>query len=135
MKFRRHHEVSAEETGIDLAPMLDFFMNLLIFFIITAAFVTESGIKVNRPSAQTAVKQEKSNILVAISKNGEIWIDRQHVDIRALRPMIQKMKLENPNAAVIIQADKDARASLLVETMDQARLAGVKDVAIAATPK
>lgn len=136
MKFRRHQEAHSEETtGIDLAPMLDFFMNLLIFFIITAAFVTEAGIKVNRPSAQTAVKQEKSNILVAISKNGEIWIDRQRVDIRALRAMIQKMKLENPNASVIIQADKDARASLLVETMDQARLAGVKDVAIAALPK
>ena len=135
MKFRRHYEGAGEDTGIDLAPMLDFFMNLLIFFIITAAFVTEAGIKVNRPSAQTAVKQEKSNILVAISKNGEIWIDRQRVDIRALRPMIQKMKLENPNASVIIQADKDARASLLVETMDQARLAGVRDVAIAALQK
>ena len=135
MKFRRHYEGAGEDTGIDLAPMLDFFMNLLIFFIITAAFVTEAGIKVNRPSAQTAVKQEKSNILVAISKTGEIWIDRQRVDIRALRPMIQKMKLENPNASVIIQADKDARASLLVETMDQARLAGVRDVAIAALPK
>ena len=134
MKFKRHHE-SFEETGIDLAPMLDFFLNLLIFFIITAVFVSESGIKVNRPSAATAVKQEKSNILIAISKTGEIWIDRRNVDIRALRAQIQKMKLENPNATVIIQADKDARASLLVEAMDQARLAGVKDVAIAAIPK
>lgn len=135
MRFRRHAEADEETHGIDLAPMLDFFLNLLIFFIITAAFVTESGIKVNRPSAQTAVKQEKSNILVAISAGGEIWIDRQHVDIRALRAIIQKMKLENPNATVIIQADKDARASLMVEAMDQARLAGVKDVAIAAMPK
>ncbi|HVT34546.1 MAG TPA: biopolymer transporter ExbD [Nevskiaceae bacterium] len=134
MRFRRH-EQPAEDTGIDLAPMLDFFLNLLIFFIITAAFVTESGIKVNRPSAKTAVKQEKSNILIAISKGSEIWIDRQHVDIRALRPLIQKMKLENPNAAVIVQADRDAKAALLVDVMDQARLAGVKDVAIAATPK
>lgn len=135
MKFRRHAEVDEDTHGIDLAPMLDFFLNLLIFFIITAAFVTESGIKVNRPSAQTAVKQEKTNILVAISGGGEIWIDRQHVDIRALRAIIQKMKLENPNATVIIQADKDARANLMVEAMDQARLAGVKDVAIAALPK
>jgi biopolymer transport protein ExbD len=135
MRFHRHAEAEEESHGIDLAPMLDFFLNLLIFFIITAAFVTESGIKVNRPSAQTAVKQEKSNILVAISKTGEIWIDRQHVDIRALRAIIQKMKLENPNATVIVQADKDARASLLVEAMDQARMAGVKDVAIATIPK
>lgn len=133
MKFRRHQE-AVEETGIDLAPILDFFLNLLIFFIITAAFVAESGIKVNRPSAQTAVKQEKANILIAISKTGEIWIDRRQVDIRALRAIIQKMKLENPNATVILQADKDARSGLLVEAMDQARLAGVKDVAIAAIP-
>ena len=135
MKFRRHAEPDEETHGIDLAPMLDFFLNLLIFFIITAAFVTEAGIKVNRPSAKTAVKMEKSNILVAISKAGEIWIDRQHVDVRALRAVIQKMKLENPNATVIIQADKDARAGLMVEAMDQARLAGVKDVAVAAIPR
>ncbi|HUP90622.1 MAG TPA: biopolymer transporter ExbD [Solimonas sp.] len=133
MRFRRH-QPPLEDTNIDLAPMLDFIMNLLIFFIVAAAFIQETGIKVNRPTAKTATQDDQTNILVAISAKGEIWIDRQHVDIRALRALIQKQRAEHPEASVIIQADKDARAGLLVEAMDQARLAGVKDVAVAAQP-
>jgi biopolymer transport protein ExbD len=133
MRIRRHapHQ---EETGIDLAPMLDFVMNLLIFFIITAAFISESGIRVNRPTAQTATKEDQANVFVAISANGEVWIDRQHVDIRAVRTNIQRLKSQHPKMTVIIQADKDARAGLMVEAMDQVRMAGVKDVAISAQP-
>lgn len=133
MRIRRHAP-QQEETGIDLAPMLDFVMNLLIFFIITAAFISESGIRVNRPTAQTATKEDQANVFVAISANGEVWIDRQHVDIRAVRTSIQRLKSQHPKMTVIIQADKDARAGLMVEAMDQVRLAGVKDVAIAAQP-
>ena len=134
MRFRRHNP-PPEDTGIDLAPMLDFFMNLLIFFIISTAFVSEAGIKVNRPTAQTAVKEQKDNIFVAISATGEVWVDKQRVDIRALRAMVGKLHAEHPEAAVVIQADKDARAGLMVEAMDQARLAGVENVSIAATPQ
>ncbi|MEQ1440319.1 biopolymer transporter ExbD [Fontimonas sp. SYSU GA230001] len=131
MKVRRH-SVVPEDTGIDLTPMLDVIFIMLIFFIVTTTFVREAGIKVNRPAAKTAVKQEQTNILVAISPQGEIWIDKRRVDIRELRGIIQKLKSENPEAAVIIQADRDARAGLLVQAMDQARLAGVRDVAVAA---
>lgn len=134
MKIKRH-TAAPDENAIDLTPMLDVIFIMLIFFIVTTSFVRESGIKVNRPSAQTAVKEERTNILVAISPAGEVWIDKQRVDIRSLRATIQKLKAENPEAAVIIQADTDARAGLMVEAMDQARLAGVKDVAIAATPR
>jgi biopolymer transport protein ExbD len=131
MKVRRH-AAPPEDTGIDLTPMLDVIFIMLIFFIVTTTFVREAGIQINRPAAETAVKQEQSNILVAISPEGEIWIDGQRVDIRELRGLIRKLKSENPEAAVIIQADRDARAGLLVQAMDQARLAGVRDVAVAA---
>ncbi|MES0874518.1 ExbD/TolR family protein [Sinimarinibacterium thermocellulolyticum] len=131
MKVRRH-AAPPEDTGIDLTPMLDVIFIMLIFFIVTTTFVREAGIEINRPSAETAVKQEQSNILVAISAEGEVWIDGQRVDIRELRGLIRKLKSENPEAAVIVQADRDARAGLLVQAMDQARLAGVRDVAVAA---
>lgn len=134
MRFRRHNP-PVEETGIDLAPMLDFFLNLLIFFIISAVFVAESGIKVNRPSAKTAVKEPKASIFVAISANNEVYVDKQRVDIRAVRGIVAKLYAAHPDAAVIVQADKDARAGLMVEAMDQARLAGVANVSIAATPE
>jgi biopolymer transport protein ExbD len=133
MRIRRHTQPQ-DDVHIDLAPMLDFFLNLLIFFIISTAFVTESGIKVNRPSAKTAVKVDNSSIFVAISAQGDIVVDRQHVDIRLLRATLQRLRSQKPQAPVVIQADRDARAGLVVQAMDEAKLAGVDDVAIAATP-
>jgi biopolymer transport protein ExbD len=133
MKIRRHTH-QQEEVHIDLAPMLDFFLNLLIFFIISAAFVTEAGIKVNRPSAKTAVKLDNSSIFIAISAQGEIVVDRQHVDVRLLRATLERLRSQKPQAPVVIQADRDARTGLVVDAMDQAKLAGIQDVAIAATP-
>lgn len=133
MKIRKHAQ-ALDDGGIDLTPMLDVIFILLIFFIVTTSFVRESGIKINRPNAQTAQKEDKTSILVAVSPEGEIWIDRQRVDIRGLRAAIQRLRAQNPEASVVIQADQNARAGLMVEAMDQARLAGVQNVAVAATP-
>ena len=134
MKFRRHNP-QTEDTGIDLAPMLDFVMNLLIFFIIAAAFVQESGIRVNKPAAKTAQQEDKTSIFVAISAQNEVWINRERIDIRRLRAEIERMRRDKPKAVVVVQADQNARAGLMVEAMDQARQAGVPDVSIAATPR
>ena len=121
-----------EEDAVNLTPMLDVVFIMLIFFIVTASFVKESGIDVNRPNAATAERKEKGNILVAISADNQIWIDRRQVDPRALRANIERMHAENPNGAVIIQADEESKNGLLVLVMDAARLAGVKNVSIAA---
>lgn len=124
-----------EEAGIDMTPMLDIVFIMLIFFIVTTSFVKESGISVNRPVAESSVRQERGNILVGISENGEIWIDKRSVDVRAVRANILRLKAMNPESAVIIQADENARTGLLVEVMDQVRLAGVENVSIAAQPR
>ncbi len=121
-----------DESEVNLTPMLDVVFIMLIFFIVTASFVKEAGIDVNRPSASTAERKEKGNILVAISENNQIWIDRRQVDPRALRANIERMHAENPNGAVIIQADEESKNKLLVLVMDAARMAGVKNVSIAA---
>ena len=121
-----------EEATIDLTPMLDVVFIMLIFFIVTASFVKESGIEVNRPDAPTAVKQEKANILVAISANNEIYIDRRLVDPRSVRANIERLHAENPQGSVIIQADEDSNTRTLVGVMDSARQAGVFNVSIAA---
>ena len=112
--------------------MLDVVFIMLIFFIVTATFVKESGIEVNRPDAATTVKQEKANILIAINENNEIWIDQRMVDIRAVRPNIERLHAENPQGSVIIQADKESKTDTLVKVMDAARSAGVFNIAIAA---
>ncbi|MCY3814662.1 MAG: biopolymer transporter ExbD, partial [Gammaproteobacteria bacterium] len=116
-----------------LTPMLDVVFIMLIFFIVTASFIKEAGIDVNRPDAPTAVRQEKANILVAISAANEIWIDRRRVDPRAVRANIERLHAENPEGSVIIQADKRAYTETLVGVMDSARQAGVFNVSIAAS--
>jgi biopolymer transport protein ExbD len=121
-----------EEAEVNLTPMLDVVFIMLIFFIVTASFVKEAGIDVNRPNAATAERKEKGNILVAISEDNQIWIDRRQVDPRALRANIERMHAENPNGAVVIQADEESKNKLLVMVMDAARTAGVTNVSIAA---
>ena len=121
-----------EESEINITPMLDVVFIMLIFFIVTASFVKEAGIDVNRPDADTAVRQERANILIAISENNEIWIDQRMVDPRALRANIERLHAENPEGSVVIQADKKAVTETLVTVMDAARQAGVYNVSIAA---
>lgn len=131
MHFRRHSSQS-EETHIDLAPMLDFFMNLMIFFIIAAAFVTQAGIHVNKPAAKTAQPMHNPSIIVAISANNEIYVNQQPSDIRLLRNAIEALRQQHPKSPVLIVTDRGADAGLVVQAMDQARQAGVEDVAISA---
>mgnify|MGYP003630125738 FL=1 len=121
-----------DESAIDITPMLDVVFIMLIFFIVTATFVKEAGIDVNRPDAATAVKQEKANILIAINAKNEIWIDRRRVDVRSVRPNIERLHAENPQGSVVIQADKDSKTETLIKVMDASRSAGVFNVAIAA---
>ena len=128
----QQHAPESEETGIDLAPMLDFVMNLLIFFIITTSFVKETGIQVDRPLAATAVHEDTGNILIAIRQNGEVWMDRKMVDMREVRPIIERLHIERPDDSVVVIADKQAAAGLLAQVMDQVKSAGIKDVAIGA---
>jgi biopolymer transport protein ExbD len=121
-----------DESAIDITPMLDVVFIMLIFFIVTATFVKEAGIDVNRPDAATAVKQEKANILIAINEKNEVWIDRRRVDIRSVRPNIERLHAENPQGSVVIQADKESKTDTLIKVMDASRSAGVFNVAIAA---
>lgn len=129
---RRHTDSGSDGNDIDITPMLDVVFIMLIFFIVTTSFVRESGVTVNRPSAQTAEEKKGSNILVAIRANGEIWIDKRAVDVRAVRPNIERMKAENPEGSVIIQADEFSPTGLLVKVMDQVRLAGITNISISA---
>ncbi len=121
-----------EETGIDMTPMLDVVFIMLIFFIVTASFVKESGIDVNRPEAATAVKKDRASILIAINEKGEIWINKRRIDVRAVQANVERLHAENPQGTVVIQADKKSTTDILIKVMDGARAAGVFDVSIAA---
>jgi biopolymer transport protein ExbD len=134
MRLRTHlGSQHSDDSGIDLAPMLDFVLNLLIFFIITAVFVKEIGITVSRPSAANAEKKEAGNILVMIRPDGEIVIDNRAVDIRAVRANIERLHAQRPDDAVVVAADKGAHTGILVNVIDQVRQGGVQNVSVAAS--
>ena len=132
MRTRLRLQKKSEDADLDLTPMLDVVFIMLIFFIVTTSFVKESGIDVNRPDAATAERKERGNILVAITDNDEIWIDRRQVDVRAVRAHIERLHAENPQGSVVIQADENSRNRFLVQVMDAAKQAGVDNIALAA---
>jgi len=133
--MKRKYSKTEEDADLDMTPLMDIVFIMLIFFIVTTSFSKESGIEVNRPSAQTAEHQQQGNILVAISANDEIWIDKRQIDVRAVRANIERLHAEIPEGAVIVQADKNSKNGTLVQVIDQIRLAGVNNVSLAATPE
>ena len=112
--------------------MLDIVFIMLIFFIVTTSFVKESGVDVTRPSANTAERKERGNIIIAIRPNGDVWMDKRNVDVRSVRANVERLRAENPEGSVVITADKESQSGVLVQVIDQVRLAGA-EASIAAT--
>ena len=135
--MRRNNQAVAaeEEAQIDLTPMLDVVFIMLIFFIVTASFIKEAGVEVNRPEASTSNPVDNVNILVAISANNEIWMDQRRIDVRAVRANIERLHAENPKGAVVIQADNQSNTETVAAVLDAAREAGVYDVSLATEDK
>lgn len=131
--MRRITSISADdESEVNITPLIDIVFIMLIFFIVTATFVKEAGIDVNKPDAPTAEVKKKANILIAIDANNNIWLDRRKIDIRSVIPNIKRLRAENPQGSVVIQADEESKNKMLVEVMDAARQAGVVNIALAA---
>lgn len=121
-----------EDNEINLTPMLDVVFIMLIFFIVTASFIKEAGIDVNRPEALTADEQADASILVAISQNDEIWIDKRLTEPSTVRTVLERLHAENPKGSMVIQADKKSTNATLVIVMEAAKDAGLSNVAISA---
>lgn len=134
MATRDHLKSEAGPSAMNITPLIDMVFILLIFFAVNASFVKESGVEIERPSARTAEIQQKANIMIAVTDNDEVWIDRQRVDPRSVRGHVERLHAENPEGAVVILADDDSKTGLVIEVLDQTRLAGVENVAVAATP-
>jgi len=121
-----------EESNIDMTPMLDVVFIMLIFFIVTASFVNESGLDVNRPptSDEPPPDTENTNIVFRISESNELTIEGRRIDVRAVRANVERMHAEKPEAKVIISAHPKSKTELFVLISDQAREAGVYDVSL-----
>ena len=137
MSHKHNFELGGEEEDneINLTPMLDVVFIMLIFFIVTASFIKEAGLDVNRPDAPVTESQpEDANILVVVDANDDIYIDRRLIDPRAVRANIERLHAENPNGSVVIQPNTRSTNKMLVTIMDASREAGVYNISIADNP-
>ena len=134
MATKDHLKSESGPAALNITPMIDMVFILLIFFAVNASFVKEAGVEIERPSARSAITQEQANIMIAVTVNGEVWIDRQRIDSRSVRGHVERLHAENPEGAVVILADDKSQTGLVIEVLDQVRLAGVENVAVAANP-
>jgi biopolymer transport protein ExbD len=125
--MRKHGAKQKDEAAIDMTPMLDIVFIMLIFFIVTASFLKESGIEVNRPDGSSANPQEKANIMIAVTADNEIWMEKRRIDVRAVRANVERLKAENPEGTIVIQADEQSSTGLVSEIMDSLNAGGYTD--------
>jgi len=117
--------------AIDLTPMLDVVMIMLIFFIVAGSFVREVAIEMERKQTSDAQSSEPSeNITVQISANDDIWIKGRRIDERAVRANISRLRAENPKAAVIVKAHNKSTVEVLASVVDSSREAGIYNVSL-----
>lgn len=130
--MRRKHKHGAEEADIDMTPMLDIVFIMLIFFIVTTSFVREIGIDVNRPTnTPPETKQESEVVLIEITDTGMVRMEGRTIDVRAVQANVERARAEKPDATVVVAADGSSNAGILVQVIDQARLAGATNVSLA----
>ncbi|CAA0078425.1 Uncharacterised protein [BD1-7 clade bacterium] len=129
-RLARHH-LEEEENNIDLTPMLDVVFIMLIFFIVTASFIKESGLEITRPEASTAEPNpENKSIVFQVTPTNEIWLDGRRIDVRSVRANVERLHAQNPKATVVIQAAPAANTDTLTQISDQSREARVNDVSL-----
>lgn len=131
MRSRLNLDLSDNDSEIDMTPMLDIVFIMLIFFIVSSSFIREAGVDINRPTANSAEEKESVGIMIAITPEGQIWLDQKQTDIRMIRPTLEKLKVEQPEVAVLIQADQNAKTGSLIKVMDQVKLSGIHQIAVA----
>ena len=127
---RRKNRAALE---LNIAPLIDMVFILLIFFLVTTSFVKETGISVNRPVASTAISKAKASILIGVDQEDRVFMDHREIDVRAVRANVERALAETPEAAVIVVADRASRTGIAIKVMDGCRMAGAKNVSLAAS--
>lgn len=127
---RSKFATEAQDEDVNVTPLLDIVFIMLIFFIVTSTFVKEPGVDVFRPEAATATERKFASILVAVTDENKIWINKDEVELEAVRILVEELARENPKATAVVQADAKSETRYLVEIVEQIRAAGIADVAV-----
>jgi len=118
------------DAEINMAPLIDMIFILLIFFLVTATFVRESGVEIKRPEAASAENKDAAGIFIAVTQDGDIFVDKNRVDLRSIRGIVEQFLLENPSGAVMLEADRNSITGRMVQVLDQCRMAGAENIAV-----
>lgn len=129
-RFRDTSGDDSGEGGIDMSPMIDCVFILLIFFIVTTTFVEETGVEVDKPQAASAVRLDKTSVLIALTADGTVVYGGREIGIGGVQPLVKRL-LQKEELPVIIQSDAAATSGLLVRIIDEAKLAGAARVSVA----
>lgn len=124
---------SLDDKGIDInmSPLIDCVFLLLIFFVVTTVFVEETGVEIQKPQAASAQDMNKMSIMIALTSDGKIVYGGRQINLASVRGLVSR-KLREEDVPVILLADSDSRTSMLVDLIDECKLAGAKNVSIAA---
>ena len=133
--LRYGHRGKRKSPGIDMAPLMDMIFILLIFFIVTTSFVKEAGVTINRPVAKSSVTNEKTNMVIGVTKEGHVYIEGQIIDVRSVRARMERFLAEVPEGSVVIAADTQSYSGKVIQVLDACRLAGVKNLSVATRKK
>ena len=128
-RFRNRGEDDTD-AGVDRSALIDCVWSLLMLFIVTTTFVEETGVEVDKPQAASSVQLEKTSVLLAITDKGEIVYGGREIGIAGVQPLVKRM-MQKEEVPVIVQADQNVQAGLLIRVIDEAKLAGAVKVSIA----
>jgi len=132
INVRRSIRGGGDKVDVNISPLIDMVFLLLIFFVVTTSFVKETGIDVHRSTAETAEVKEGGSIMIGVTGEGEVWMEGKKVDVRSVRGLVERALAEDPEAGVIVIADRESQTGDVVLVMDQCRLAGAVNVSLAA---
>ncbi|MCZ6875675.1 MAG: biopolymer transporter ExbD [bacterium] len=121
--------------SLDMTPLIDVVLMLVIFFMLTTTFVLAPGIKVDLPKGLSVQQTRDTDKVVIIMKNGAVYYQDERVDLATLQAALQQAQQKQPGLRVVIKADKNALHGRVVEVMDMAKSMGIARLAIATAPK
>jgi biopolymer transport protein ExbD len=131
MRFRRTLAEPDESIELNLIPLIDIIMFLLIFFISTTSMMQERGVTVDKPqSSPGSSSGENTSIILSVAPDGKISHEGKEIGLSGVRPTVKRLCAEEAKP-VVIQVSEKSRSGMMIRVIDEARMGGAKDVSVA----
>lgn len=126
----RYRDRTDSEQGIDISPLIDMVFILLIFFMVTATFVKDMDLDINRPKATSSTPSSSKAIRIFVDKSGETYLNGQPVRTWVIQSRLRELLRSSAQSSVLVVTDENVPSGKLIEVVDQCRLSGASDVGV-----